>query len=185
MRTSIKVTAGAIAALAATTALAAGDMTKLDRDARAALNQCREVSTSCATEASRSAGVLVFPEVVRADLIVGGTGGKGVLFENNKITGYYNIGGATAGLQAGIKSSNQVYVFRTAEALRDLKTTPEWKLGSTVDVAVINADAEARGTSGKNVYAYVFDSKGLHAGAALEALSIWKSSDTPPQAASR
>lgn len=151
----------------------------LDKSAMSALDQCKQVSSSCAAETKKAAGILVFPDVVKADLIIGGAGGKGVLIENGKVTGYYNIGAASAGLQAGIESASQVYVFRNAESLNKLKQGSEWKVGAQGDVAVIEADANARATNG-NVLAYVFDAKGLHAGVSLDVFDAWKTGSSRP-----
>jgi lipid-binding SYLF domain-containing protein len=151
----------------------------LDTSVMSALAECKQVSTSCATETQNAAGILVFPKVVKADLLIGGAGGKGALIENGKITGYYNIGAASAGLQAGVESASQVYVFRNAEALNKLKDGSEWKAGAQADVALITADANARGATG-SVYAYVFDAKGLHAGVSLDVFDVWKSGQARP-----
>src|SRR5690349_895745 len=77
----------------------------LDRAVAATLTHCQQISVSCATTTKNSYGVLVFPDVVKADLIIGGAGGTGALIETGQITGYYNIGSASAGLQAGIENS--------------------------------------------------------------------------------
>ena len=151
----------------------------LDKSVMDTLKQCQNISSSCADTTKSAAGILVFPNVVKADLIIGGAGGKGALIENGTITGYYNIGAASAGLQAGIESASQVYVFRNTEALSKLKDGSEWKAGATADVALIEADANTRGTTG-NILAYVFDAKGLHAGISLDVFRVWKASQKRP-----
>jgi len=152
----------------------------LDASVMATLKQCQEVSTSCAGTTKNSAGVLVFPSVVKADLIIGGSGGKGALVENGKVTGYYNIGSGSAGLQAGIETASQIYVFRTAKALSELKASPDWKAGANVGVTLIEADANAKGST-EDVLVYVFDSKGLHAGLSLDVFNIWKAGQDRPR----
>src|SRR5438477_11363521 len=96
----------------------------LDKSVMMTLEECQRMSSSCAATTKNAMGVLVFPSVVKADLIVGGAGGKGALIENGRITGYYNLGAASAGLQVGVENSSQVYVFRTQEALAKLKESP-------------------------------------------------------------
>lgn len=144
------------------------------------LAQCQKVSPSCSATAKNAMGILVFPNVVKADLIVGGSGGKGALIENGKITGYYNIGAASAGLQAGIETANQVYIFRTADALAKLKEGRDWKVDTAAGVTLITADANVRGNVNGDVLAYVFDSKGLHAGVSLDVFSVWRSGESRP-----
>ena len=82
------------------------------QDAKQTLDNCRAVAETCAADIDAAAGVLVFPEVWKADLIVGGAGGEGVLFIDGEPTGQYYIGKASVGLQAGVDQSEMVYVFR-------------------------------------------------------------------------
>lgn len=151
----------------------------LDRKVMDSLGECQRVSVSCAETTKDAMGVLVFPAVLQADLLIGGAGGKGALVENGLITGYYSIGAASAGLQAGIKSGSQVYVFRTAEALAALKDSPNWNVGTTAGLTLMTADATARGQAGE-VAVYVFDSSGLHGGVALDVFNVWKTEARRP-----
>lgn len=161
------------------TATAMGQDPTLDKSIMTTLKQCQQVSTSCAAQTDSATGILVFPNVIKADLIVGGSGGKGALIEDGKITGYYNIGSASAGLQAGVESASQVYVFRSEKALAQLKSGNDWKVGASSDVTVVDANANARAISG-DVLAYVFDSKGLHGGISVDVFNIWKAGQPRP-----
>lgn len=152
------------------------DPASLDTNVMTTLKQCQAVAASCAEATQDAPGILVFPEVLKADLIIGGAGGKGALVENGVITGYYQIGAASAGLQAGIETNSQVYVFRTADALQQFKAGKEWKVGATLNVTVMEADASVRGAAG-DVFAFIFDSKGVHAGMALDVFRVWKSDE--------
>jgi lipid-binding SYLF domain-containing protein len=167
-----------LATLGGSLAQAAGSAS-LDKSVMSTLAQCRQISTSCSASADKALGLLVFPSVVKADLLVGGAGGEGALVENGKITGYYKIGAITAGLQAGIEKTSQVYAFQTAQSLAELKNGPDWKVGASAGVTVVEADANARGATG-NVLAYIFDAKGLHAGISVDAFDVWKSGEARP-----
>ena len=57
-------------------------------DAKATLAHCREVAETCSADIDGAAGVLVFPEVWKADLIVGGAGGEGTNPEQMFAAGY-------------------------------------------------------------------------------------------------
>lgn len=152
----------------------------LDKSVMDTLKECQKISTSCSANTKNAPGVLVFPNVIKADLIVGGAGGKGALVENGKITDYYSIGAASAGLQAGVESTSQVYVFRTPAALEKLKKDPDWKVGASAGVTLITADANATSSTG-DVLAYVFDAKGLSAGISLDVFDIWKTKEKRPR----
>ena len=159
---------------------APADRTTLNQQVMTTLQQCQQVSVSCSETTTHAKGVLVFPTVTKASFIVGGQGGEGALVENGKITGYYNLGAASAGLQAGIENNSQVYVFRTADALATLKNSPNWKADASAGVTVVTADANAKGVSSANVLAYVFDSKGLHGGVSLGVMDVWKDGNKRP-----
>jgi lipid-binding SYLF domain-containing protein len=169
-----------LGSLLSSTAMAAPDRSVLNQSVMTTLEQCQQVSPSCGEMTKDAPGILVFPDVVKADLIVGGAGGKGALIENGKITGYYSIGAVSAGLQAGIENASQVYVFRTEDALNRLKQSQDWKVGASAGVTVVTADANASSSTG-NILVYVFDSKGLNAGVSLDAFDVWQSRHHRPQ----
>jgi len=152
----------------------------LDSSVMSTLSDCQRISTSCASTTKNAAGILVFPSVVKADLIIGGAGGKGALIENGKITGYYNIGAGSAGLQVGVDSASQVYVFRSVQALTNLKQGPDWKVGAAAGVTLVNTDANAKAITG-DVLAYIFNAKGLNAGISLDVFDVWKAGQARPQ----
>jgi len=151
----------------------------LDKRVMATLAHCQQLSDSCAATTQDAVGILIFPKVIKADLIIGGAGGKGALIENGKITGYYNIGAGSAGLQAGIDSASQVYVFRSHQALAKLKEGQDWKVGADAGVTLVTADANTAAATG-DVLAYVFKSKGLNAGIALDVFDVWKAGRERP-----
>ena len=164
--------------LLAGTAYAATDAA-LDSHVMNTLAACQRVSTSCANDTKNALGILVFPAVVKADVIIGGAGGSGALIENGKITGYYSIGAGSAGLQIGVDQSHQVYVFRTADALNELKNGSDWKVGAAAGVTVVKADANAQSANGP-VDAYIFGSKGLEGGVSVDMFDVWKTGTTRP-----
>lgn len=172
--------AAALLSLAAFDAAAATD-SALDSSVMETLAVCKTVSISCSATTKNANGILVFPSVVKADFIVGGSGGKGALVENGRITGYYSIGAVSAGFQAGIEQASQVYVFRSAQSLARLKENNDWKVGANAGVTVVENDANAKAATG-DVLAYVFDAKGLHGGISADVFDIWKTGTNRPAA---
>src|ERR1700730_12859637 len=89
MKLNLKYTAGlllaTVALLSARTAVA-DDVT---RESRAALQQLAAQNPAAARVNSKATAVLVFPNVVKAGFIIGGQGGKGVLFIHGKPDGRY------------------------------------------------------------------------------------------------
>jgi lipid-binding SYLF domain-containing protein len=152
------------------------DRMEMKQEAMLTLDQCRELAETCAADIDSAAGVLVFPEVWKADLIVGGAGGEGVLFINDEVQGEYNIGKASVGLQAGVDQSSMVYVFREQDALDELMDGDEWEVGAAAGATVVNADANAMATTG-DPRIYIFEAEGLNAELSVNALRIWEDDD--------
>jgi hypothetical protein len=48
--------------------------------------------------------VLVFPNIVKADFVIGGQYGEGALVKKGKIVGYHNSVAASYGRQAGVQA---------------------------------------------------------------------------------
>lgn len=120
----------------------------------------------------KAAGVLVFPEVTKAGLIVGGQHGVGALMVDGKITGYYETSGASIGLQAGYEDHSEVYVFNDQQALDQFRKKPEWQVGADAQVTVVDASAGGSITPSDPVVAYVFGSEGLMAGITVKGSRI-------------
>jgi lipid-binding SYLF domain-containing protein len=60
---------------------------------------------------NKAKGVLVFPEVTKAGLVVGGEYGTGALRIGGKSVQYYNIASASFGLQIGAQQYSIVMAF--------------------------------------------------------------------------
>lgn len=120
--------------------------------------------------------VLIVPKRIRAGLIFGGSGGVGVLLARDPSTGewgqpvFYNLGGASVGLQIGGERSEVVLLLQSQDAL-DSFLSPKLQLGAEAAVA---AGPVGAGT-GENVTAEILTfvrSKGLYAGATLDGTVI-------------
>ena len=160
----------------ALSAQADDDKAELEMEAKQTLERCAEIVESCAAHTDAAAGVLVFPEVWKADLIVGGAGGDGVLMVDGDVQGHYDIGKASIGLQAGIDESSIVYIFRDQDALDELDDGDEWEMGAAAGATVITADANAMTATGDPLI-YVLDAEGLNAELSVNALRIWEDDD--------
>ena len=163
-------------ALTGAAAFAEGDKGVVEAQANATLERCAAVADTCAEVVQAAAGVLVFPEVVEADLIVGGAGGEGVLLIDGRVEGYYNIGKASVGLQAGIDRKSVVFAFRDDASLAALVDRDEWEVGAGADVTVVTANADVEIDTGDPLV-YVFDTEGLSAGIDVNAFRIWEDDD--------
>ena len=116
--------------------------------------------------------VLIVPRRVRAGLLFGGSGGVGILVAKDPATGewgqpvFYNLGGASVGLQIGGDRSELILLVRSQAAL-DAFLSKKFQLGAEASVAAGPVGAGTGGEVAEEVVAFV-RSKGLYAGAALE-----------------
>ena len=126
---------------------------------------------------NKARAVLVFPDVVKAGLIVGGEYGKGALRQDGKSLAYYNIASASLGLQIGAQAYAIVMVFMNDEALAKFRDSKGWEAG--VDGSVAVADwGSGKDINTQNyddpIVGFVLDNKGLMAGISLEGSKISK-----------
>lgn len=120
--------------------------------------------------------VLIVPKRVRAGLIFGGSGGIGVLLARDPASGewgqpvFYNLGGASIGLQAGGERS-EVILLVQSEAGLDSFLSPSLQLGAEAAVAAGPVGAGAGENASAEVLTFV-RSKGFYAGATLDGTLI-------------
>ena len=90
---------------------------------------------------AKARGVLIFPQVLKAGFILGGSGGSGVLLVRDGKTGkwfgpaFYSMGSASLGFQAGASSAEVVMIVNTQKGLDSLRSN-KVKLGGDASVAV-------------------------------------------------
>ena len=155
---------GLCAALAVSAGSATAGAVSLDQNARAALSRLYGQSVRAKEFGKLSVGILVVPRIVKAGLLLGGMSGDGVLYEHGKVTGYYNMTGASWGLQAGAETYAYALFFLKKSALVYLHTSDGWAIGSGPSVVVVDKGFSQTGdttTLTQDVYAVPFSAKGL------------------------
>ena len=156
-----------IVALVAGCSTTSNSRTDITKSARLALDDLYQKVPAARDLYSHSAGVLVFPSITQAGLIVGGQYGQGVLFEGGKSKGYYNITGGSLGLQIGAQSFSQAYFFTTPDALKTFHETKGFEVGAGLDFAVADVGASGQISSStlqKPLVVFVWGQQGLMAG---------------------
>jgi lipid-binding SYLF domain-containing protein len=170
-----------VSLLAATALLcsawAAGAQTaaQIDRDVDNALEKLFTGSPAAKNLAPAAKGILVFPNVVKGGLIVGGQYGKGALRMGGKTAGYYNTAAASYGLQAGVQSFGYAMYLMTDAALKYLKESAGWEVGVGPSIVVVDegvARSLSTTTAKDDVYVFFFDQKGLMAGLGIQGSKI-------------
>lgn len=124
---------------------------------------------------ARSAGVLVFPDIVSGGLIIGAQHGRGALQQGGRTTAYYSLSGGSIGLQAGLQSRAVIYIFNTRQALQEFRTGDGWAggIGATVAAGQLGANGSVDSqTSEKPVVSFVITNGGLEGGLSMRSFKI-------------
>ena len=90
---------------------------------------------------SKARGILVFPNVVKAGLIVGAQYGQGALRVGGTTTGFYSTTAVSVGLQAGAQSKALIFLFMTQDSLDTFRNRDGWSAGADASVAVLKLGA--------------------------------------------
>lgn len=150
---------------------------QLTRNSQAALKKLYEKSPAAKTLAEKAKGILVFPALTKAGLIVGGQYGEGALLKGGEVVGYYNTVQLSYGLQAGIQKYGYALFFMSDSALKWIDKSDGWEIGVGPTITVVDVGAGkalTTTTAQSDIYAFFFDQKGLMAGLGLQGTKITK-----------
>ncbi|HKT99202.1 MAG TPA: lipid-binding SYLF domain-containing protein [Paraburkholderia sp.] len=159
----------------------ATERAQLVQAARMSLNKLYSNSTGAKELSANAAGILVFPSVVKAGLLIGGEGGKGVLFSaDGKVQGIYSVGAVSWGLQAGAQNFSEAMILMTSTAIQSLNTADGWAVGVGPSVVVADqgmAKDITTTTAQSDVYAFIYGQSGLMAGLGVQGQKITRLDD--------
>jgi lipid-binding SYLF domain-containing protein len=162
--------------LSAPAALAASKA-ELDRDAARVLKNLYARNATARLLGPKAKAVLVFPSIVKAGFLFGGQIGEGALLENGRPVGYDNSVAASYGLQAGAQVFGYALFFMNASALSYLDQSNGLGLGVGPSIVVVDegvGKSIASTTITQDVYAFIFDQKGLMGGLGVQNSKITK-----------
>lgn len=150
---------------------------------RAALNELYTVMPDAKDLRGRAKGILVFPDILKAGLLVGGSGGNGVLFSpDGRVMGYYNLASVSYGLQAGAETFSEAMFMMTPDALRYLDNSDGWSIGAGPSVVVVDSGMAkdfSSTTLRSDVFAFVYGQEGLMGGIGVQGQKITKLDSRP------
>lgn len=147
-------------------------------DSEAALAKLVASNHTAAILKGKAKGILVFPKIVKAGLVVGGSVGKGILKKNGKVDGRYTSVSGSIGFQAGAQAYGYALFCMTAKALDYLYASKGWEVGVGPTVVVVDEGVAKNLTTATlqdDAYAFIFNQAGLMAGVSLEGTKITKS----------
>jgi lipid-binding SYLF domain-containing protein len=135
-------------------------------------------SSPAAKEISKIAkGVLVFPKVRKAGLMIGGQFGEGALRKDGKTVGYYSTAEVSYGLQVGAQTFGYAVFFVTDSGLEKFENSAGFEFGVGPTIVVVDkgmARSLTTTTLKADIYAFFFHQKGLMGGLGLKGSKITK-----------
>jgi lipid-binding SYLF domain-containing protein len=154
---------------------AAATAEDLDRSANHSLQMLYQNRPIAFDISKRAKAILVFPNIVKAGLIFGGSYGEGVLEEKGVANDYFNSVSGSWGLQAGAQSYGYAVFLMTDEAVAYLGKSDGWEIGVGPTVVVVNegvAKNLSTSTLKDSAYAFIFDQQGLMVSLSIEGTKI-------------
>ena len=155
----------------------AASAAELNRDATAIMSKLYAKHPEAKTLNAKAKAVLIFPSVYKAGFMLGAQYGEGVLRKGNKTVGYYSTVAASYGLQAGAQAFGYALFFMNEGALSYLDKSGGFEVGVGPSIVVLDEGAAKSTTSStltQDIYALIFDQKGLMGGLGLQGSKISK-----------
>ena len=149
----------------------------INKDSEEALQRLYKTNQVAESLSKSSKAILVFPKIVKAGLVFGGSYGEGELLEGSKVSGYYNTVSASWGLQLGAQTYGYVVFLNTEKALSYVHETHGWEIGVGPTVVLVDegvAKNLSTSTLKDDAYAFIFNQEGLMAGISIEGAKISK-----------
>lgn len=166
----------ALAANIATPRIAeAASAAEIEADANETLHSFVRQVPGARELAAKAAGILVFPSVVKAGIGIGGEYGEGILLNQQRVEGYYNLISASFGFQLGVQERSVIIMFMTQDALRGFEDRAGWKIGVDGSVTIITVGVGGGIDTDKivsPVIGFIIDQKGLMYNLTLEGSKI-------------
>jgi lipid-binding SYLF domain-containing protein len=148
---------------------------ELDAAANTSLKSLYASNPNAKALGRKARAILVFPDIVKGGFMVGAETGNGVLRQNGRTIGYYNISAASYGFQAGLQTFGYALFLMNDSAMAYLHNTGGWQIGVGPSVVIVDqgmAHTLTSTTLTQDVYAFVFNQQGLMAGAGLQGSKI-------------
>jgi len=165
----------AIVAMSVMNQASAATAEDLNKDSRQALQTLYKTEPVAKTLSHTAKAVLVFPNIVKAGVVFGGSYGEGVLMKGSKVVDYYNTVSGSWGLQFGAQSYGYAMFLMTDKAIKYIEDTKGWEIGVGPSVVVVDegvAKSLTTTTLKDDAYAFIFSQQGLMAGVGIEGTKI-------------
>jgi lipid-binding SYLF domain-containing protein len=156
----------------------AGEAAVIDDKVNTALKVLYDGNEAAQKLGKDAKAIMVFPDIVKAGVIVGGQYGKGAMRDhNNKTTGYYSTLAASYGLQLGVQKFGYAMFLMNDDAVRHAEAADGWEIGTGPSIVVLDSGAATDFTTKSykdDIYVFFFDQSGLMAGLGIQGTKVSK-----------
>lgn len=149
----------------------------LDRNSNQGLQSLYKKNALAEELSHKAKAILIFPDIIKAGLVFGGSYGEGELLVDGRVENYYNSIAASWGLQAGAQSYGYAVFLMTDKAVKYLRESKGWEIGVGPTVVLVDegvAKNLSSTTLKDDAYAFIFGQQGLMAGISIEGTKISK-----------
>jgi len=151
---------------------------ELENQAKASLEKLYAANGKARHLRTKAKAVLTFPSVIKIGFLGGIQVGTGVLTDmKGRTLGYYNTTAGSFGYQAGIKGFNYSLFLMNNKAIDRLTAAGGLQLGMGPSLVIVKAGKTMGFTTttlDKDIYAFIYDVKGMFGGAGIEGTKITK-----------
>lgn len=144
----------------------AQDHESLKSDAAAAKKAFTATDQSMKDLFDKSHGYVIFPNVTKAALIVGGAGARGIVYEKGKAIGMAKMAQGTVGAQVGGQTYREVIFFENKAALDRFKDN-KFEFSGQVSAVAVKSGAAATAKYADGVSVFTQEKGGLMLEASL------------------
>ena len=134
--------------------------TTLDEDVQATLERLEEKDRGLKQFLKKAYGYAVFPSVGKAALVVGGSYGRGEVFERGKMIGMATVAQTTIGVQVGGETYSQIIAFESKETLDRFKKG-KLAFAANASAVLVKAGAAAAANYEKGAVVFVYAEGGM------------------------
>jgi lipid-binding SYLF domain-containing protein len=138
----------------------------LDSRARATVDQMTASDPGLRDVLQNGYGYVIFPEVGKAAVGIGGAGGKGVVYQQGQKIGYATLNQGSVGVQLGGETYAELIVFKTPDALAVFKNG-NLTFGADASATLVKAGAAAAGQFNNGTRIFILPKGGLMAGVSI------------------
>ena len=149
--------------------------TEIDHNADIALNKLFKTTPAAVKLSKTAKAILIYPEILKAGLGIGGQHGEGALRKNGKTVAYYSTVAGSYGLQIGAQSFGFAMFFMDDASLKYLNSSDGWDVGVGPSVVLVDegmARTMTKTTIENTVYVFTFNQGGLMAGMGIQGSKI-------------